>query len=533
MKFIRGLNLSSKVLLGVVPLIVASGFLTVYLNNQFEEEQMMEQALASAQTYADIIRESLVNMMVDRLQVDETFLDRIEKLNEIDSLRLVLNDLRLRPLLMTPDRALRIKQKMDEYRVNDAMESEVILSGSPLWERSGDVFRAIIPFKADARCQRCHQVDQGYVLAAANIHISLSRFSQAIMSNAERTFWIFIGFSVLAVSIAVFIFRRFVGLPVNQLMKATDEIAEGNLSYSVTGNLRGDEIARLGGAFESMRIALKKNLEELEEVNATLVVRKRQLEDSLEALRRAQEELIQSERMATVGQMASSIIHDFKNPMSVIYTYIQMLKQEEPRDDNLSQRAHDGISKSVQLMLDMTQELLDFSRGEMHLQRSESRADDFIADVVESVTMNLRKNKVDMVVDQQFHGVFLVDVDRLRRALINIINNAQEAMPNGGILTLRTQPEDGHVRIEISDNGVGIPDELKERIFEPFVTHGKSKGTGLGLAVTKRVIDEHRGSISVKSERNKGTTFTIHLPLFSSEQHTEHNRLGAVSTEEK
>jgi len=458
---------------------------------------MMEQALASAETYADIIRESLVNMMVNRLQVDESFLAQMDNLEEIDSLRLVLNDLRLRPLLMTPERAQRIRKKMDEYSISDALERETILSGTPKWERNGDSFRAIIPFKADVRCQRCHQVEVGYVLAAANIHMSLSRVSQAIESNAERTFWIF------------------VGRPVKDLMKGTEEIASGNLSYSVRGNPRGDELGRLGVAFDSMRAALKKNVEQLEELNATLEVRKGQLEDSLEALGKAQEELIQSERMATVGQMASSIIHDFKNPMSIIYSYIQILKQKASRGGKRRHEAYDGIMKSVERMLDMTQELLDFSRGEMHLQLSESRVEDFIADVVEGVKMNLSKNNVKIIVDQRYHGALILDVDRLRRALINIINNAQEAMPDGGALTLRTKGEDGHVKIEIADTGIGITEQIKEKIFEPFVTHGKSKGTGLGLAITKRVIDEHRGSISVKSEWGKGTTFTIHLPVLS------------------
>lgn len=515
MKSFRDLKLSSKILLGIVPLFIVSVYLSVRLNNEFQEDQMMEQALASAETYADIIRESLVNMMVNRLQVDESFLAQMGNLQEIDSLRLVLNDLRLRPLLMTPERAQRIRKKMDEYSISDAMERETILSGTPKWERNGDSFRAIIPFKADVRCQRCHQVEVGYVLAAANIHISLSRISQAIESNAERTFWIFVGFTILAVSIGAFIFRRFVGRPVKDLMKGTEEIASGNLSYSVRGNPRGDELGRLGGAFDSMRAALKKNVEQLEELNATLEVRKGQLEDSLEALGKAQEELIQSERMATVGQMASSIIHDFKNPMSIIYSYIQMLKQNASRGGKRRHEAYDGIMKSVERMLDMTQELLDFSRGEMHLQLSESRVEDFIADVVEGVKMNLSKNNVKIIMDQRYHGALILDVDRLRRALINIINNAQEAMPDGGILTLRTEGEDGHVKIEIADTGIGITEQIKEKIFEPFVTHGKSKGTGLGLAITKRVIDEHRGSISVKSEWGKGTTFTIHLPVLS------------------
>lgn len=521
MKKFRDLRLSHKILLGIVPFFVISMFLSVVLNNRFQRSQMLEQALASAQTYAQIIRESLVNMMINRLEVDESFLERMNTLDEIDSLRLVLNDLRLKPLLMTVDRTERIAKKRDEYRIVDGMEREVIFSGTPMWEREGDSFRAIIPFKADTRCQQCHQVEEGYVLAAANIYISLTRISDAIDTHGERTFWTFAGSAVLAIAIGALIFRRFVGQPVSALMRATEEIARGNLAESLIddGKPCCDEIGRLASSFDAMRLALKANIGQLEELNAKLAVKNRQLQESLDALRKAEQELIESERLATVGQMASSIIHDFKNPMSVIYTYIQVLKNGRRRDRKLRERAYESIMKSVQRMLDMTQELLDFSRGEMRLDRATCRSDDFIADVVESVRMNLEKNKIALVIDQQYHGPFVIDVDRMRRALINIINNAQEAMHDGGTLTIRTRREEAGIAIEIADTGVGIPDELKEKIFQPFVTHGKSKGTGLGLAITKRVVDEHGGSISVESEQGKGTTFVVVLPPVEAAGH--------------
>lgn len=513
MKFFRDLKLSTKILLGIVPLFILAVYLSVHLHNKFEEGEMMKQALVTAQTYSDIIRESLVNMMVTRQQVDENFLSRINELAEIDTLRLVLNDLRLRPSLMTPERSQNIKEKRETYAARDEMERSVVLTGVPMWERNGDAFRAIIPFKADSRCQRCHDVNVGYVLAASNIHFSLSRYSHSLEANVERTFWIFLAFTGLAIAIVASIFRRFVGRPVGSLMKVTEEIAKGNLSVVVQGVECNDELGKLGHAFDSMRIALKSNIEELERLNATLAVRNRQLEDLLEALRKAQAELISSERMATVGQMASSIIHDFKNPMSVIYTFAQILKKDGTRGAKLQKRALDNILTSVERMLDMTQELLDFSRGEMHLELSECNYDHFFSDVVDSVKMNLERNNIKMVVDQQFHGTLKMDIGRVRRALINIINNAQEAMADGGTLKLRTEQKNGQIRIEIEDTGPGIAEEVQGKIFEPFVTHGKSKGTGLGLAITKRIIDEHNGSIAVKSERGRGATFILLLPL--------------------
>jgi signal transduction histidine kinase len=106
-----------------------------------------------------------------------------------------------------------------------------------------------------------------------------------------------------------------------------------------------------------------------------------------------------------------------------------------------------------------------------------------------------------------------MDQDKMMRVFYNLASNARDAMPQGGSLVVSTERVDGHVQIEFKDSGSGMPEEVKARIFEPFMTYGKKHGTGLGMAIVKKVIDDHHGKIEIDSEMGKGTTIRILLPL--------------------
>ena len=171
------------------------------------------------------------------------------------------------------------------------------------------------------------------------------------------------------------------------------------------------------------------------------------------------------------------------------------------------------IRDSVQRMVIMAQELLDFSRGDIRLERTEFSIPEFTHLLVRSVKPNLEPANIKIKIEERYSGTAVFDPDRLQRALINIINNAQDAMATGGMLSITTGKENGNVAFCITDTGNGIPSEIKGRIFDAFVNAGKKKGTGLGLAITKRIVDQHNGTIVVESERGKGTKFTIKIPI--------------------
>ena len=171
------------------------------------------------------------------------------------------------------------------------------------------------------------------------------------------------------------------------------------------------------------------------------------------------------------------------------------------------------IREAIGRMVLMAQELLDFSRGEAHLEKVEFSLEEFVQLLLHNVKPNLEQAHVTLEIDSCYRGSATFDPDKMYRALVNIITNAQDAMPKGGTLTFGLSKDNGEITFSIADTGVGIPPEIKEKMFDAFVTAGKKRGTGLGLAITKRIIDQHGGTIDVESERGKGTTFTVKIPV--------------------
>lgn len=231
---------------------------------------------------------------------------------------------------------------------------------------------------------------------------------------------------------------------------------------------------------------------------------------ALENARLAQE-MMKSERLSTVGRMAGTIIHDIKNPMSILRMYAQLIKKRVS-DPEVSRFADEMIHQ-VDRFVKMTQEILDYSRGvsELTIERVE------LVDVMEAslkfIEADFQERHIAIVRDFLYTGQCKLDLEKMMRVLYNLASNAADAMPDGGTLTFRTEQMDGNIRISLTDTGKGIPDSIKARVFEPFFTHGKRHGTGLGLAIVKKIVDDHHGQIEIDSEENVGTTIRLLLPL--------------------
>jgi signal transduction histidine kinase len=134
-------------------------------------------------------------------------------------------------------------------------------------------------------------------------------------------------------------------------------------------------------------------------------------------------------------------------------------------------------------------------------------------EVLNFIEKDLEKNKIALIKNTQFKGIVRLDQDKMVRVFYNIASNARDAMSEGGSLTVATVDYDGYVRINFTDTGTGMPEEVKNRIFEPFMSYGKKHGTGLGMAIVKKVIDDHNGKIEINSVMGTGTTISIYLPI--------------------
>jgi CRP-like cAMP-binding protein/putative methionine-R-sulfoxide reductase with GAF domain/two-component sensor histidine kinase len=226
---------------------------------------------------------------------------------------------------------------------------------------------------------------------------------------------------------------------------------------------------------------------------------------------RMAKEMVQSERLSAVGRMASTIIHDIKNPMATLRIYAQVIQKKSPTEE--SAQLAEEIIRQVDRFVSMTQEVLDFSRGVSEIKTEEVVLGEVLESMLAFVDRDLGKRNVAIVRQFDYTDTCLMDIDKVVRIFYNIAANAADAMKDGGTLTVRSVKKDDNVLIEFSDTGCGIPDEIRHRVFEPFFTHGKRHGTGLGLAIVKKIMEDHHGTVQLESEEGKGTTVRLCFPI--------------------
>lgn len=222
-------------------------------------------------------------------------------------------------------------------------------------------------------------------------------------------------------------------------------------------------------------------------------------------------QMVQSERLSAVGRMASTIIHDIKNPMGTLRLYAQVIKRKI--GDSETARLADEIIRQIDRFVTMTQEILDFSRGISAIHLENVKLGDFMDEALTFIGEDLGKKNIELRRKFEYTGPCTLDIEKMVRVFYNLAGNAADAMKEGGTLSVVTRAQGDTVLIEFTDTGTGIPDDVKPRVFEPFFTYGKKEGTGLGLAIVRKIIDDHSGKILIDSELNKGTTITISIPL--------------------
>jgi len=285
--------------------------------------------------------------------------------------------------------------------------------------------------------------------------------------------------SVIAVVIAVRLAGR-ITRPIAEMVAVTRQVADGDLSAQVPvyGN---DEIGELAQSFNRM----------------------------IQDLSGAQEKLIRSQRLAAIGQLAGSVSHELRNPLSVLRSSAYYLRSKLVNVDSKVQKHLNIIEEEVGNSDRLIADLLDFSRTKPPtLQRT------YLNYIVEESLSRVEIPPSLEVKQKITEGLPAIRADtyQLEQVLVNLLNNAIQAMPNGGTLTIRTWREKDNQYVRIDDTGVGIKAEHMDRIFDPLFTT-KARGIGLGLAVCKTLVENHGGTIVVDSTEGKGTSFTVGLAI--------------------
>jgi signal transduction histidine kinase len=228
-------------------------------------------------------------------------------------------------------------------------------------------------------------------------------------------------------------------------------------------------------------------------------------------LARAKEERLKEGRLAAIGQMLSGVLHDIKTPMTIISGYAQLMALV---DDPAQRREYsDQVQRQFEVMAAMTREILAFARGESHLLVRKVYVHKWLGEVEAHLRQEFAGRSIELIVEPRYTGVAYFDETKLYRVVHNIARNAAEAMPQGGTFRLRVEADRDRLLLTFADTGRGIPPELEGHLFEAFATAGKKGGTGLGLAMVRKIVEEHEGQISYTTEQDKGTSFVISLPL--------------------
>ena len=370
---------------------------------------------------------------------------------------------------------------------------------------------------------RAFVVNAWYITAYApikNIHgervgiLYVGMLEAPYVDLRSRVVFIFLGIavaSVLLLSVIAYFTTARISGPIKELRNATRKVADGDLKHRLQITSR-DEIGELAESFNRMTAALQKATDNYQALTRTLEEKVKEKTDELSA---AQDFLVQSEKLASLGKLAAGIAHEINNPLTSILINSHLLLERMDKGDQ--------SANNLQLIIDETTRCSAIVRGLLEFAR-QTPPEKTLVDINEVIKSTLlimdtqalvHKVKVVKKLTKGLPQV-MVDVNKIKQVFTNIVLNALDAMPEGGLLEIASSVSDDNKEIKITfqDSGRGIPKENVTRIFDPFFTTKGTNGTGLGLSISYGIIQQHRGAIDVESELGVGTTMTVRLPLY-------------------
>jgi len=350
-----------------------------------------------------------------------------------------------------------------------------------------------------------HPADQN-ILGVLDTTVSLERLRDQTAQYTRRLVLLtLVVLFMIAVALSLLV-RKLVIRPIHQILRHTQKVGELEFNTKVEVATH-DEIADLADSFNDMTKNLKASKEQLEDAARTLESR---VERRTAELKHMQNQLIRSEKLASLGEIVAGIAHELNNPLTGILVMSSLIQKDQNLEPSFREDI-DTIVHESKRCAGIVKGLLDFSRESIPQKNLSS-----INQIMEHTLALIGNQSI-------FHNVeiikrfgeslpdLMVDPNQIEQVFINLLLNAAQAMAQGGSLTIETAASDSSICVRISDTGCGIRPEDLRRIFDPFFTT-KQKGTGLGLSVSYGIVQNHGGAIEVESEVGVGTTFLVRLP---------------------
>ena len=536
-------RLGPKLILSLTILIVAISIVSGYLNFRTQQKQLVETMIIGADQLSRSITSATWHAMLDddrkaAYQIMQTIADK----QGIDRIRMFNREGRL--AFSTDPREHSVPNApavADEVCISchtksqgpildrPTQDSRVRYATSPAGAKTISV---VTPIYNEPSCSNasCHAHDASTkVLGVVDVALRLDPVQKQTRTITLQTIlWTLLEVMIGATFVILFT-RRFVATPIQQLIKGTKAVSAMELDRHIEVPRSSYELDELVDSFNRMRERLKLAVDELNNMQESLETK---IDERTRQLQAAQKKLVQSDRLASLGQLAASVAHEINNPVSGVLNLSMLLERlmasgQFPAGREAEFRKYLGlISAETARVGRIVSDLLAFSR-----RSKPQRAPADLNKLVQT-TLGLADHKLKMINAQIVLKLqenlppVECDASQMQQVILNLVLNGAQAMQSkgGGTLTIRTAllPNHEEVELAIEDTGEGIAPENLAKIFDPFfTTKADGKGVGLGLAVLYGIVKAHDGEVEVTSVRNQGTTFSVTLPLKSQKSEAE------------
>jgi len=524
-------RLGPKLILSLTVLIVAISCVSGYLNLRTEKKHLVEAIVLGADQLSRSITGATWHAMLDddrkaayeimRVIADKQGVDRIRMFNREG--RLVFStDVRETPdVASVSNEVCATCHGKGRIRNRPAEDSRIRYATSPDGVKTIDMVTPIYnePSCSNASCH-AHQ-DSTKVLGVVDVALRLDPVERQTRAISLQIFLSTALVVIVGAGFVILFTRRFVATPIQQLIAGTKAVSAMELDRPLRITRRSKELDELVESFNSMRERLKLAVTELNEMQQTL---ESKVEERTRQLQVAQRKLLQSDRLASLGQLAASVAHEINNPISGVLNLSTLLerlmsKGEYPPGREAEFRKYLGlISTETARVGRIVSDLLAFSRRSKP-QRAPADLNKLVRTTLVLAQHKLKLINAEIALELQDELPMVeCDASQIQQVILNLVLNGAQAMQplGGGKLTIRTRllADGENVELYVQDTGEGIASENLAKIFDPFfTTKADGKGVGLGLAVLYGIVKAHEGEVEVTSQRNEGTTFTVTLPL--------------------
>ncbi len=465
-------------------------------------------------------------MLMDRKEAAYEVMQTISKRQGIDRIQIFNKEGRI-TFSTDPDSPEQVDKNAEACFLCHAREQPLIRVDVPTRART---FRGpdgrrklamVTPIYNEPACSQAachaHPADRT-VIGVLDVAVDLGQIDQEMVQIRWRHFLTTLAEVVLIGLFIAYFTRRFVDLPIKRLLERTRAITALDLDKPAGEPVPGD-LGAVADSFDIMRARLKEVMDENREFTQSL---EKKVEERSRQLGQAQEKLIRSDRLASLGQLSASVAHEINNPVSGVLNLAVLMQRLMDKGDLTPERRQqfreylDSIAQEVTRVGRIVSDLLAFSRRSSP-QRTNVDLNETVRNTLALIShkLELIGVRLDLELGQDL-PIVPCDGAQLQQVVINLVMNAAEASPEGETVVLRTKFDAGQgmVILEVEDHGSGITQEHLSRVFDPFFsTKEVGKGVGLGLSVVHGIVEAHGGAISVSSEYGRGSVFTVQLPV--------------------